>query len=286
MSANNVAAINRAVKELTKRLKNSGQTSKKQWWERYLKQTISFYGTPMGDIRTNLHQWWKDEQHQEDKTSSTDGNKNVKRDYLIPTAWELFKQPIAEQKLCAILILQELAIDDLDATRDLPIIAKLFDDGYIYDWNTTDWLCVRVLGPWIQRDTVENDHDDNDGDDLSNDHSNKNAATQISSWVDDAPATLWRQRASLVSFVNVENVQCIDLQFEVAAKLALNSERFAQTAIGWVIRERSKLHSNRVVAFIKQQRSNLSSEAINMASAKLSDRQRSELGLTKKRKRR
>lgn len=252
------AAVRRAVKELTQRLEAAGQASKKAWWERYLKQTISFYGTPMGDIRSQLHEW-----HQ-----SKPAHRNT--ELLLPTAWELFRQSIAEQKLCAILILQELTLDQLDAKRDLKELEKLFDENYIYDWNTTDWLCVRVLGPWIQRDTEQ-------------ENNSAGTAQHLASWV-KAP-TLWRQRASLVSFVNVDDTH-IDLQFSTASSLADNSERFAQTAIGWVLRERSKTHPDRVVDFLQTNRTKLSKEAMNMASAKLSDKQRSSLGLSKKRKRR
>ena len=233
----NKAIISRAVKELTKRLKESGQSSKKEWWEKYLKQTISFYGTPMGEIRKNLHQW-------HNKQSNNNNNSESNDWLLLPTAWELFRQPIAEQKLCAILILQELAFDQLVTDRDLPIIATLFDESYIYDWNTTDWFCVRVLGPWIQRNNDDNkEEDDEEEESRSNTAKDSSTANQIASWVDDKNATLWRKRASLVSFVNVTDDHYIDLQFEIASKLAPNQERFAQTAIGWVMSTINKNYS-------------------------------------------
>ena len=338
--------ICRAVSELTTRLKDAGQRSKKEWWERYMKHTIQFYGTPMGDIRTNLHEWWntneQDEQQNQLKkkastTSTRDSSNNKSLQHVLqlqqlPTlSWELFRQPIAEQKLCGILILQELVLPEkdillLDPKRDLPIIATLFDEKHINDWNTTDWLCVKVLGPWIvqQPDIIATPN-----------NSYYETAKQIASWVDDPMASLWRQRASLVSFVNIacddddeiddhdeydggnnnkkkkkktkkktddnkmDNTYhpfLLDLQFEIASKLLLTSkystERFVQTGIGWVLRERSKVYPNRVVKFAKRHREKLSKEAFNMMTCKLSTRYRSELlGLntsstTKKRKKR
>ena len=211
------------------------------------------------------------------------------------------------------MILQELALpnDLLERDRDLPILATLFDDKYINDWNTTDWLCVKVLGPWIQQDVATH-------------NSSYETAKQIASWVDDPRASLWRQRASLVSFVNItcdgddddkkktkkkkkkkkksdmnstedqqNSTLLLDLQFDIASKLLASSnskERFIQTGIGWVLRERSKSYPNRVVEFTKQNSDNLSKEAFNMMTCKLSNAHRSELGLNtstaKKRKRR
>ena len=38
------------------------------------------------------------------------------------------------------------------SVSDLKTLGKLFKEGCISDWNTTEWLCVRVLGPLIQRE--------------------------------------------------------------------------------------------------------------------------------------
>jgi len=187
---NDHASHQSAVQSITKALQKAGIPSKKAWWERYLKHEIEFYGVPMADIRRIVKAWVVD--NQETKRND-DTNTNSKPDLsllLLPVAWRLFRQPIAEQKLAAISILQEHAFDQLDATRDLPILAQLLDQGFIADWNTTDWLCVRVLGKWMMTTTTNQD----------NDKDNPTVALQIAAWAKDPNASLWRQRAALVAF--------------------------------------------------------------------------------------
>lgn len=38
---------------------------------------------------------------------------------------------------------------------DLPRFAAMFQQGFIYDWNTCDWFCVRVLGPQAEQQGAE-----------------------------------------------------------------------------------------------------------------------------------
>jgi len=39
----------------------------------------------------------------------------------------------------------------LDWRSDLPRFARLFDQGYIRDWNVCDWFCGKVLGPLVEQ---------------------------------------------------------------------------------------------------------------------------------------
>lgn len=67
----------------------------------------------------------------------------------------MFRQPIAEQKLAGILILQEhlLPKKEMVAKRDfLPKLETLFFTIAHDDWSAADWLCVRVLGTLIEQD--------------------------------------------------------------------------------------------------------------------------------------
>jgi hypothetical protein len=44
---------------LDQMLRERGIPEKKEWWERYLKNVIGFYGVPMGDIRQAIKEWKK-----------------------------------------------------------------------------------------------------------------------------------------------------------------------------------------------------------------------------------
>ena len=252
-----------AVQELTALLESAGQPSKKEWWERYLKNEIQFYGTPMADIRSCVKIWISAQ------VDNTDDNVETLGEQLRSLAWAMFRQPIAEQKLAAILILQEhiLPMKQMDAARDLPQIAQLFEEGHIADWNTTDWLCVRVLGKLMEQD-------------------GPSTATMLSQWVTTG-TTLWQRRAALVSFVNLAPKGLhSELILETAASLVQDPERFAQTGVGWTLRSLSDAYPQEVFAFLQRHKDEISIEGMRMACARLSDAKRRSLGVTGKRKRR
>ena len=249
----NKTAIQKAVQSISRELQKASDPAKKIWWERYLKHEISFYGTPMASIRKVVKNHVK-------------GMDPFDPQRLRQTTWDLMRQPIAEQKLAGILILQEHLLDELDVENDLHILGKLLEDGYIADWNTTDWLCVRVLGPMAFRLKQE-------------------AIAVLTSWSDSS--VLWRKRASLVAFVNAKG-QHSDAILAIADKLVHDERRFCQTAVGWSLRNLSEFEPRSVVDFCRRHKSTLSSEAFNMTTAKLSSSDRKKLGIASggKRKRR
>jgi len=241
-----------------------GQSSKKAWWERYLKGEIEFYGVPMADIRSTVKFWVDENDLKKDEKQKTGANPFP---LLKETAFTLFRQPIAEQKLAAILIFQNHV--DTVTTHDLRVLEDLFRAGFIYDWNTTDWLCVRVLGPAVQQEN------------------GAAIVNVLKEWVRNPENVLWQKRAALVAFVDITDCHA-DSVMEMASALVTDDRRFAQTAIGWVMQNLSATHPARVVAFVNDNKQAMSSEAINMSCAKLSDQHRRQVGLTtgKKRKKR
>lgn len=248
-----------AVTDLRARLSAAGNPAKKAWWEQYLKGAIDFYGVPMAEIRRLCDAWQAD--------------RGLGAAELRDVSLRLLREPIAEDKLAGILIMQEMLLPacELVASRDLPEIAAVFDGGHIADWNTTDWLCVRVLGPMIERD-------------------GRPTAELLASWV-KAPVS-WRRRAAAVAFVPVAGrgddafPDLVDLVLEVCTTLVADAERFSQTAAGWVLRELSAAAPDRVCEFVQAHRDVMSREATRMAAARLSDADRAALGVTGARKRR
>jgi 3-methyladenine DNA glycosylase AlkD len=245
--------------DLSDRLRRHSDPAKKTWWENYLKGVIEFYGVPMAAIRKVVHGWAED--HRFDS------------DLLRGLAIDSLRSPIAEEKLAGILMMQELLLptSELESARDLPLIAAVFDDGDIYDWNTTDWLCVRVLGPMIEAD-------------------GQPTASILAGWT-DAP-TLWRRRSAAVAFVPVATrgdqlfEGLVDIVLTVCASNITDSERFAQTGVGWVLRELSDAEPERVYQFVLANRGMMSREAVRMAASRMGDQERSSLGIVGKRLRR
>jgi 3-methyladenine DNA glycosylase AlkD len=247
------------IAALSAELIRAADPQKREWWERYLKGTIEFYGVPMATIRRGVREWAGDVSD---------------LDELRSAALSLLEQPIAEQKLAGILVMQELLLprEGMSAERDLPLIAQLFDAGHIADWNTTDWLCIRVLGPMIQT-------------------GGRATADSLANWAWSAPG-LWRRRAGAVAFVPVAATGnelftgLVDLIIAICEHLAADEARFIQTAIGWVLRDLSDREPDRVYGFLDSHHPILSREAVRMAAARLSDQRRTSLGITGKRRRR
>ncbi len=158
------SATGAAVDNVIARLDKLAVAKTKAWWERYLKGEIEFRGVPMAGIRKSVHAW-----HDEAEPDP---------ELLKDVALSLLRRPVAEDKLAGILIFQELLLpaEVTDWSADLAALEAVFDEGHIWDWNTCDWLCVRVLGPMVDRN-------------------GEPCARAIASWT-NAPG-LWRRRAGV-----------------------------------------------------------------------------------------
>ena len=127
---------------LQKGLDRKADAACKEWWEGYLKNVISFRGVKIADIRAVMHMWISD--HHVDQLTVA-----RQRDLAL----RLIRQTFSEDKMAGILFLQEVLVPNhaIRYKGDLSRFASLFTDGHIFDWNTCDWFCVKVLGPLAAR---------------------------------------------------------------------------------------------------------------------------------------
>lgn len=204
---------------LHKSLQEHADPKTRAWWQNYVKGGTPFLGVKMPVIRRLVHQWHRER---------VDGRLPPERQ--VDLALVLFEGAYTENKLAGILFLQEILLPAgaLHWRRDLDRLAALFDTGLIYDWNVCDWFCVKVLGPLIE------------GNGLA-------CAEGIAGW--RSAENLWRARASVVAFVPVAgNSNYYPLVERSCAVLITRPERFAKTAVGWILREISR-HDE---AFVRQ----------------------------------
>jgi 3-methyladenine DNA glycosylase AlkD len=215
------------------------------WWEGYLKHAIPFRGVKMADIRAALHQWVQEEGIAQQPAAQ---QKDL--------ALDLIRLDYCEDKLAGILFLQEILLP-AGAVRwqdDLPRFARLFEQGHIYEWNTCDWFCVRVLGPLAEQQGPA-------------------SARAIADW--RTAGNLWRRRASGVAFVNLarrgeDNFPgFVNMLLEVCTATVQTTERFAQTGTGWVLRELSLAEPQRVIGFVEEHLGCFSTEGLAYAMEKL-----------------
>lgn len=193
---------------LRARLRAHADPGRRRWWENYVKDAAPFLGVPMGTIRRELHAWYRERVDGEITPAA-------QRDLALA----LLAGRTSEEKLAGILYMQELLLPAgvIDCGDDLTRFAALFDGGQIHDWNVCDWFCIKVLGPLIGARGA-------------------GCATRVAGWRD--AGNLWRARAALVAFVPLAEERAYYPEIEVScAVLIRRPERFAKTAVGWILRE-------------------------------------------------
>lgn len=183
----------------------------KNWWAAYVKNSAPFLGVKMAGIRSAVHQW-----HEANVSDI------LTLDQQSDLARALVLERHTEEKLAGMLMLQEILIPKgaIECTDYIDRFAELFNSQGIYDWNVCDWFCIKVLGPLIEQEGRE-------------------CATAVSAWrsADD----LWQACASLVPFVSVaSNAAYYPLIAKSCSVLIRREERFAKTAVGWIMRAVSK----------------------------------------------
>ena len=229
------------IEDLQAELERRADPAKKAWWENYVKGA-SFRGTPMAEVRSAVNGWLESR-----RGLSTEATKRV--------ACQLIRQPLAEDKLAGVLMLSEHLIDEL-ALDDLPTFRALLAEEHLGDWSSCDWFCVKVLGRMLERSAER-----------------ERIADELIEWT--RSEELWVRRAGIVAFVNLApkgDAALPGLTERVltgARRNAADSRRFAQTSVGWVLRELSATEPEAVRRFLAEHGEQLSAEARRAASAKL-----------------
>lgn len=204
------------------------------WWERYMRGVIPFRGVGIPQNRKLLASW-----------RIHNGIDQWSAERQLELALAFFAEPYAEDKLAGILYLQNHLQTQLPWQILLDRYQILFAKELIFDWNCCDWFCVRLMGPMIKLNGPD-------------------CALAVSNWK-DAPY-LWQARAALVSFINLDTqTQYIPLIFTICTTLIHRDERFAKTAVGWILHDISKHRPDLVSDFVHENLSLFSVESLKNA---------------------
>jgi 3-methyladenine DNA glycosylase AlkD len=223
----------------------------KAWWEKYMRQVIPFRGVGILVIREQAAAWREGQNMREGQNIST-WDKYAQ----LEVALRLFEFPHAEDKLAGILFLQNYLYDQFAWTFLLEKYASLYQDGLIFDWNICDWFCVRVLGETIARQGLP-------------------CAQAIAAWSD--AANIWQARSAVVAFIPVTTVsQYHPLIYQTCARLLQREERFAKTAVGWILHDLSRLDEAGVRHFVEQNLRCFSVESLKNALKYFDEAERKE----------
>ena len=202
-------------------LQRQSDPKKAQWWQSYLKQEIPFLGVGTPDIRNILL-----------KMDRTGEMMELSLNRQVGLVNRLMKGSYAEEKLAAILYMQLFWLGKQKNSMMMGMISDWFDEKHIFDWNTTDWLCVKVITPML-----------GSGD--------EKVLWMLKRWNRDP--YLWKARASLVAFALVPDITRYPREIERFSDILIRrQERFAKTAVGWVLREYSRHDVEFVLSFLSK----------------------------------
>lgn len=210
------------MKEISKNIQikitSIGNPDKAKWLENYIKHDIKSKGVGIPEIRNIVKEATKDY-----KLLELDISEQI--DLLN----DLMTSEYTEDKLSAIIYIQ-LNWNKINEHEKIALISDWFDKELITDWNVCDWLCVRLLTPMIDNWTKE-------------------TLNELEKW--NRNQNQWKARASIVPFAQSKSLdKHKNLIEEFSIELIKRNERFCKTAVGWVLREYSKIDSGFVTRFL------------------------------------
>ena len=222
--------LNTLKDKLKSRIDKYSDVKRKQWFENYIKHNTKYRGVEIKTVRTELKTWYKQE-----------NIANLVLDEQLNLALSFFEEAYAEDKFAGILFLQLYLYNKFDYQVLLSRFESIFENELIYDWSVCDWFCTRVLRQMIKT------------------YGDK-CAEAITAW--NSAENVWQARCSIVSFTTLtKDDRYTAMILESCDKLIRREERFAKTAVGWILREISKTQKQVVVDFIEKYRPHFSRES-------------------------
>lgn len=213
--------MNQLRKVVFEEIKEKATPDKAEWWNQYLKGEIPFLGVGTPEIREVFLN--------RDRETSFE---NLAMNRQVSLVNGLMRGTFAEEKLAAILYVQLFWMDRMKGSFLVNLVSDWFDDRYIHDWNTCDWLCVRILGPLV-------------------DSGDPQVIWKLKQWNRDP--YIWKARASLVAFAQARYITQYSKEIAQFSDILIRrDERFAKTAVGWVLREYSKHDPQFVLDFLSK----------------------------------
>ena len=231
------------IADLHGRLDAVADPATKAWFENYLKHVIGYRGVKTPVVTRIVAEW-----------RGAHGLERLPDDDQLALARSLIEESLAEDKFAGILYMQKYLVRRLQPDRLLAVAEALFAEGALFDWSTSDWFSVRVLGPLLRRGLT-------------------GTAERIAGW--RTAENLWQRRAAIVPFRPVVRDESYHPLIETTvAALVGERERFIQTGIGWVLSDMSKAHPGVAAALVERHFDDFSAEVIRRHTRYLPDHDR------------
>ena len=202
--------VRKLARRIEAELERTGTSDRAEAEKRYLKSDLAFFGCTLGDMRR--------------LTKAVDADERPSHDELVALVRELWRKPVFERRMVAVLLL-ELHAGDLDSA-DLPLLETLIRESKT--WALVDGLAGKVVGTIALRHRVKQ---------------------KLDRWARDDD--FWVRRSSLLAELEPLKSGASFRPFADRADALLDeTEFFIRKAIGWVLREMSKTRPQEVYEWI------------------------------------
>jgi 3-methyladenine DNA glycosylase AlkD len=231
-----------ALERVGRALRAAGTPARAKGEKAYLKSDLSFYGTPMAEMRRIAADY--------DKANPDLDRRGLRA--LAEAAWEQDNFELRSFTL-ALLDRRRATLEE----RDLSWLLDLVHGSKT--WAHVDWLAVTVIGDVVGRFPA--------------------SLRWLRIWA--TQKNFWIRRTAILAQLNTlkRGEGDWDLFTELAAGMLGEKEFFIRKSIGWVLREVSKKQPKPVYEFIRAHRDEMSGLTLREGAKYLSDAQRKALRL-------
>lgn len=203
-----MSPTDQGVAEIQRRFEALANPDTKRWFENYLKGVIDYRGLKSPEVAKTLKAFMSEHP--------------LETEEQVAVGQRMAQSNFAEDKFAAFLLWAQALKDGFPTSAILDEAERMFDGGHVYDWSTSDWLCVRVVGACLRL-------------------GNARDAKRVEGWWHSQD--LWQRRSSIVGFLKVvKEPRHHPPVRRLVKRLVTEEARFIQTGVGWVLAELSRSH--------------------------------------------
>ena len=209
-------------------LKATTDAKTQKSFQRFFKENVKYYGVKTETVGKIAKKYWPRVKTFDKKT-------------IFALCEELYRSDYTEEAFIVSYWLPEY-IDNLEP-RDLATF-KQWIDCYINNWAKCDGFCNHTIGDLIQK--------------------YPQTIGEVKSWTKSE--NRWLKRASAVSFI-VPAKKGLFLQdaFEICDILLTDEDDMVQKGYGWLLKEESRKHQEKVFDYVVKNRKNMPRTALRYA---------------------
>jgi hypothetical protein len=210
-------------------------------------------------VRRITRDWWK--HHGFAEQIATAGTAEVGKSVGI-ILMKQSAQPIAEARRAGIIVLGELVGEHLHS-HDLPAFEALFRGGYLADPKMVEEFATRVLGRMLERDDIR-----------------ATVIYELAQW--RHAETRWQRYAMCLAFLELvprttKIPGLAEMILAICACVVWSIDEIDQRAVGWILRDLSRIEANRVEVFFLRYARFMSKACARTAVSAYAAARRSEL---------